>query len=137
MKIILLIFLFISTIYADDIKLKASIFNNITCAISSKDKPMIYLHTKIKSLTTYPGDLIITQNCEKADVVLLSSTKNIPTACNDKILFGTRYSHLKNKHVIGSFFWQKGRPNILFYKDRLQKNHIKLDSSFDKYIETE
>ncbi len=135
MKIILLIFLFLSTIYSSDIKLKASIFNKLTCAVSSKEKPIVYLHTEIKSLKAYPGDLIIVKDCTKADIVILSSTKDIPATCEGKILFGTRYSHLKDKRVIGAFFWQKGRPNILFYKDRLDENNIKLDSSFDKYIE--
>ena len=129
------IFFLITTVYASDDKKASSIFNMIVKNITKKANTNIYLHTDVKSLKTYPGGLKIVESCSKAEVVILSTTKNIPNECNNKILFGTRYSHLKNKNVIGAFFWQKGRPNILFYKKHLKKNSIKLDSSFDKYIE--
>ena len=103
--------------------------------ITKKSNAKIYIHTKVASLHIYPGKLQVLKECNKADVVILSTTSNIPKECQEKILFGTRYSHLKNPNVIGAFFWQKGRPNILFYQERLKKKNIKLDSSFDKYIE--
>lgn len=93
------------------------------------------MHTDVKSLGTYPGGLKIVDNCSKAEVVILSTVKEIPKSCKGKILFGTRYAHLANLNVTGAFFWQKGRPNILFYQKRLDKHNIKLDSSFNKYIE--
>ena len=103
--------------------------------IVQESNPKVYIHTEIASITKYPRELKLTTNCQEADVVLLSTLKNIPKSCQNKIWFGTKYSHLKNEKVIGSFFWQKGRPNILFYKSRLKNNAINLDASFDKYIE--
>lgn len=103
--------------------------------ITKKENPSIYLHTDVNSLQKYPGKLKIVTKCEEADLVILSTTTEIPKPCLSKILFGTRYSHLKNTNVVGAFFWQKGRPNILFYQQRLDKHHIKLNPSFDKYIE--
>lgn len=128
-------FLIITTIYADDNKKASSIFNLIAKNITKKSNPSIYIHTKVDSLELYPGQLKIVPACEKADIVILSTTKNIPLKCEGKVLFGTRYYHLKNLNVIGSFFWQKGRPNILFYQKRLKQKDIKLDESFDRYIE--
>jgi hypothetical protein len=135
-KIFLILFL-ATTIYASDIKLASVIFDKIITGISKKENVKIYVHKQIKSITNYKEKFNIVDDCSKADIVLLSTTNDIPSTCKNKILFGTRYSHLKNKNVVGSFFWQKGRPNILFYKSRLLKNNIKLDSSFDKYIEEE
>ena len=130
-----LIFLLITTVYASDDKKASAIFNMIVKNVTKKINPSVYLHTKVNSLKLYPGKLNIVKECDKADIVILSTTKDIPSECQRKILFGTRYSHLKNPAVIGSFFWQKGRPNILFYEKRLKKHNIKLSPTFNKYIE--
>lgn len=132
---ILLLCLLISTIYADNEKIVSSIFNNIVSSLSEKNNASVYIHSSLESLEKHPGNLKIVQDCSEADIVILSEVKNIPYECNNKILFGTRYYHLKNPNVIGAFFWQKGRPNILFYKRRLDEHNIKLVSSFDKYVE--
>jgi len=136
MKIFLILFL-VSTIYAGDLKLASNIFEKIILAISHDTKPKIYIYTHIEAIEEYSEKFNLVNSCEDSDIVILSSVKKIPSRCSSKLLFGTRYKHLKNKKVIGAFFWQKGRPNILFYRDRLEKNNIKLDSSFDKYIENE
>ncbi len=132
---ILLICLFVSTIYASDTKLAVEIFSRISTALTQKTNPNIYIHTNIKDIQEHENKLTFVKDCSKADLVLLSSTQDIPSTCDGKLLFGTRYYHLKDERVIGAFFWQKGRPNVLFYKSRLEKNNIKLDSSFNKYIE--
>jgi len=132
---LLLIFFLIATIHASDSQKASDIFNLIAKEITKKEVSNIYLHKYNKSIKKYPGNLHIVTKCAKADLVILSTTKDIPKECSGKILFGTRYSHLKNSNVIGAFFWQKGRPNILFYKKRLEKNSVELNPSFDKYIE--
>jgi len=129
--------LLITTIYANDVKLASSIFNTIVSSVTNKKNAAVYLYKDIEAVSKYPDKLRVVKDCSSADVVLLSSIRDIPKDCDSKVLFGTRYSHLKNKNVIGAFFWQKGRPNILFYRERLEKQHIKLDKSFDKYIENE
>lgn len=54
------------------------------------------------------------------------------------ILFTTEYELLaKDERFIGAFFWQKGRPNLLFLRSRLQKANLSLGHEFDKYIEDE
>ncbi len=135
MKNLILIFILITSIYANDNKKASGIFNFIVSNITKKESSSVYIHTKVESLNLYPGKLKIVTECDKADIVILSTTNNIPQECMTKTLFGTRYSHLKNPNVIGAFFWQKGRPNILFYHNRLKEHKVVLDSSFDKYIE--
>jgi len=132
---LLLILILITSIYANDDKKASGIFNLIIKEITKKEHANVYLHKGIASIERYPGSLKIVTECKDADIIILSTTREIPEECSKKILFGSRYSHLKNPNVIGSFFWQKGRPNILFYKKRLEKNNLKLDSSFDRYIE--
>ena len=133
-KIFLIIFS-ISTIYANDLDIASNIFEKIVTSMSHQEKPKIYVYKDIKAISRNMKKFNLVESCEEAEIILLSSIKNIPATCRDKVLFGTKYRHLKNEKVVGAFFWQKGRPNILFYKNRLNKHHIKLDSSFDKYIE--
>ena len=135
MKKLLLIFFLITTLYASDDKKASDIFNLIIKNITKKINPNVYLHTKVSSIQQYPNSLNIVINCATADIVILSTIKDLPQECKGKILFGSRYSHLKSPNVIGAFFWQKGRPNILFYSKRLKQHNIELDSSFDRYIE--
>ena len=138
MKSILFILLFLgNTLFANDAQLESAIFNKILTAVTAKEHPKVYIHTHNDALKKYPGSLVLVNNCKDANAVILSTLNNLSKACRSKILFGTRYIHLQNPDVIGAFFWQKGRPNILFYRDRLAKKHIKLDASFEKYIEDE
>ena len=133
-KLLIILFL-ITTTYASDNKKASTIFNLVAKEITKKSAPNIYLHKYNESIKKYPDSLKIVTECAKADIVILSTIKDIPEECLEKILFGTRYSHLKNINVVGAFFWQKGRPNILFYQKRLNRNSITLNPSFDKYIE--
>ena len=132
---LLLILILTITVHASDNKKASDIFNLLVKEITKKASPNVYLFKGNSSIEEYPGSLNIVTECNKADLIILSTTRNIPKGCLEKILFGTRYSHLKNSNVVGAFFWQKGRPNILFYKKRLEKNNLKLDSSFNRYIE--
>lgn len=73
-------------------------------------------------------------NCEEADLIL--THKNYFTKCKNKMIFTTNYLMFKNlPHAVGAFFYQKGRPNIIFRKNELKKFHITLPKEFDKYIE--
>jgi len=136
LRYLLVLFLLIGTgIYANDMQLEAAIFNKVIMAITQKQSPKVYIYRSNEALQSYPGKLEIVARCKDADIVILSTLKALPEACKNKILFGTRYQHLYENRVIGAFFWQKGRPNILFYEQRLDFNHIKLDVSFNKYIE--
>ncbi|WP_457745752.1 hypothetical protein [Sulfurimonas sp.] len=137
MKKITILLLLITTVFANDMELESAIFNTIIHELTSKKEPKVYIHTKVASLQNHPKKLQLLTSCNEADIVIVSNLKDIPQECAGKILFGTRYKHLKNSRVVGAFFWQKGRPNILFYKSRLQHYGIKLSEKFQKYIEND
>ncbi|WP_152184767.1 hypothetical protein [Sulfurimonas indica] len=135
MRALLFILICIRTVFANDVALESAIFNKVIIAVTTKEYPEVYIYKENKALEQFPGKLKIVNSCKEADIVIITTLKNLPEACKEKILFGTRYSHLRDNRVVGAFFWQKGRPNILFYKRRLERYNIKLDASFDKYIE--
>lgn len=69
---------------------------------------------------------------------LIVSHKIPENISKTSVVFTTDYDMLeKNKRIVGAFFWQKGRPNILFIRHRLQKANLTLGHEFDKYIEDE
>ena len=138
MKKIWFILLFGTGIFwANDVELASTILNKLIIAVTAKENPKVYLYRENEALETYPASAVLVKGCEEADIVIVSTLKQLPKSCDNKILLGTRYMHLEDPRVIGAFFWQKGRPNILFYHERLHARKIVLDRVFDKYIESE
>ena len=70
---------------------------------------------------------------EEADIILQTEfNSHFNTA---KIIFTTKYAILKkNPHIVGAFYWSKGRPQIVFIRKRLEKKHLDLASELKKYI---
>ncbi len=135
-KFIVVFFSLLLYTHADDRQLASALLYKATQAITNKETPNIYIHHKEKIKFDFDfSKFNIVNNCKQADIVLLPTTKDLQKQCRKKILFATNINTLKNKRVIGAFFWQKGRPNMIFYKKRLKQKRIKLNASFSKYIE--
>lgn len=80
--------------------------------------------------------LNVVKTCKNAKVLILSSDKSIPKHCISKPVLVLDYDLLeKHNNAVSAFFWQKGRPNIVFLKKRLQHFSISLPSTYDKYVE--
>ena len=129
------LFLLINLLNASDIETESYIYDKLIHGIVHTSKPHVYIYGKVNSLQKYHDHIILEEHCKDADIVILSTLKRLPSACNSKLLFGTKYLHTKDSRVLGAFFWQKGRPNIIFYQNRLKQHHVTLDSDFTKFIE--
>lgn len=81
----------------------------------------------------------IKEAVDSSDADLIIISKNIPQSLpSNTVIITTEYTLLKkDDRIVGAFFWQKGRPNLLFLRPRLQKYNVKLGHEFDKYIEDE
>ena len=123
------------TLFASDETLATKIYLSIAKEVVYTGTPTFYLHGKIKYLHKNK-EIKTTQICQEADIVVLNDLSGLPKSCQGKLLFTTRYrTYVENKSIIGAFFWQKGRPNIIFRRSLLEENHILLSSSFNKFIE--
>ncbi len=123
-------------INANDTELVSSLLKQTTQALTKKENPKIFLYDKKKLSLELDNNLLnIVQKCEEADIVLLSSVDDLPRKCMKKILLSTYIPSLQQNNILGALFWHKGRPNIILYEKKLKQKHIKLDSSFNKYIE--
>ena len=80
--------------------------------------------------------LNVVKTCNNAKVLILSSEKSIPKSCIAKPILVLDYNLLeKHSNAVSAFFWQKGRPNIVFLKKRLQHFSISLPPTYEKYVE--
>jgi len=133
---LLTLLLLTTLLFASDIKTEQKIYGVIIHALlPDKDEIKVWSDTASKEalLASLQGVKSVASP-KDADFVLLSKQKNIST---DGIKFVTNFQLLESeqKSVVGGFFWQKGRPNILFLRDNLKKHNIELPLSMQEYVE--
>jgi len=138
LKKFLFLLLLVPLLYGSDILTEQKIYSLIIHTLLPKKqeiKVWCDSDSQKKFLRSIPNVKFI-DNAQDADFLLLSKNQNIQTK---GIKFVTSLKLLENgkKSVIGGFFWQKGRPNILFLRENLKKHHIKLPESMQEYIEDE
>ncbi len=138
MKKIILLLLLVPLLFASDIKTEQKIYGLIIHALLPQ-KTEIRVWTDSQSPTNIfclIKDVRCVNNPENADFLLLSKKKNIQTK---GIKFATNIQLLEAEKdtIVGGFFWEKGRPNILFLRKNLQKHNITLPKSMQEYIEDE
>ncbi|WP_457747243.1 hypothetical protein [Sulfurimonas sp.] len=101
-----------------------------------KDKQQIEVwcddKEKIDMIAKIPH-IKITDFIETANILIIFHSFNIS---QDKIIFVGTYNLLKHykENAIGGFFWQKGRPNILFLKDNLKKYDLNVSQDLEQYV---
>ena len=119
---------------ADDIEIEKNIYETIFLALVEVEKPSVYSEDNIQSLGLRPALFTQVYTCTAADIVVMTKS-TLPKSCQDKVVVGTRYRHLRKPYVFGAFFWQKGRPNILFKRAKLEEKGIILKSELVDYME--
>ncbi len=150
MRKVILFFLWISLCYGqpflqklpDPAELEVRIIEKIFKDLTKRESVRIYIlgdgKEEVKDkIEKYSEFLKIADVCSKADIVLLTGKARMPRACKDKISFALGRDLLfKLDSCVGAFYWKKGRPNILFLKERLRERMIKLPPEYGKYIES-
>jgi len=120
------------------------LFTNILFAISNEAKiikliftslfdrdVIVYSDSEKKLSVLEEADLNIVKSCKRADIAYISK---VLKECEGKPIFSDNYNTFqKEKSVIGAFYWHKGRPNILFFKPRLEDFELKLPKKLEKY----
>ncbi len=137
MKIFILSILFISSIFGSGVKkLEAQILSSIAHTLVHKRNINICIDDKnLKGIEKYSKTLKLV-SCGKADIVFTSNDNEIDKKCKTSLIFSTSYYLYEHSPmVVGAFFWQKGRPNIIFRKKQLEHLGIVLPKNFKKYVE--
>ena len=121
---------------ASDIKTEQKIYTLIIHSLLPQKKEIkVWCDDKLKKeLIVSIPNVEYTLDANNADFLLLSKNQKIQ-ANGVKFVTNLKLLEAGKDSVVGGFFWQKGRPNILFLKKNLQKHHIKLPKSIQEYIE--
>ena len=133
--VILSIFSFSLLFGASSEKVEAKIIMSMLKSVTDNTNLLLYTDSKKINKTLLNNDTTFVKSCDKADIAILEADMSV-TECKNIPIITLRYDLLKiYSNSIGSFFWQKGRPNIVFIEARLRDQNITIDSSFNDFIE--
>jgi hypothetical protein len=115
-------------------ELEVKIIEKISSDMLGKDRIRVYLvGYPQERIIRYGKKLIIATNCISADIVIVKEKMEI--SCKGKIILTTNYYLLlEYPDAVGAFYWKKGRPHIVFLKERLKKKGITLPYEYEKFI---
>ncbi len=116
--------------------LKMQILSSVAHAMIHKKYINVCIDDKhFENLKAYSKTLRFV-SCDKADIVFTAKDSKMDKKCKTNLIFSTSYYLYEHSYMMtGVFFWQKGRPNIIFRKKRLDLLGINLPKNFQKYIE--
>ncbi|WP_200762861.1 hypothetical protein [Nitrosophilus alvini] len=140
MRKIVLLFFTVLSLSASVLEIEQKIYRTVLSAIFPDKKSIIVWTDKPEKKVIYEKieGTKITNDIKKADILFVHNPKTLTNLNTYKvIIFVGNYALLKKYQnvAIGGFFWQKGRPNIVFIKKNLQKLNINLPKTFEEFIE--
>ena len=134
LRIVVFFILNIQFSNAFDIETASKIFDKLFYAVLQKEE--IFVFTKdeeYKKVFINSKYLKIVDNPIKCDIILANDKNDLKNS-NNKIVFTNEKELLEEQeNVIGAFYWNKGKPEIVFMKERIEKNNLKLQEGFEKY----
>ncbi len=138
MKKILLLFILVSiTLLASPQDTEKKIYKTILSSIFPKKSTILVWsdNPQKQKILSEIKNVKIADSEEDADILIINKSYDI-NATNKKI-FADGYlvfKHYKDD-IIGGFYWQKGRPNLIFLKKNLIDHNISLPNTLKNYIE--
>ena len=137
MKAFVLIFVIISAIFASNVeKIEAQLLSTIAHGLVHKRVINVCVDDpSLKGAGKYFKKMKLV-SCDKADVVFTLHDKSIMKKCKTSLIFSTSYYLFEHSPmIVGAFFWQKGRPNIIFRKKQLKHLGINLPKDLMMYTD--
>jgi hypothetical protein len=118
-----------------DIKLHAKMMDKLAVDLVNKERVKIYDPTYGRSYDSYLNKSNIVHECSDGDIAIVSSI-NQTQGCKNQIILVTKY-YLLNEipESIGAFYWQKGRPNLVFIRSRLSEKKVRLSNEYTNHID--
>ncbi len=127
-----------TTLVASTVGIELKIYGNILDTLLPEEQTISVWtdNPKKRQLFDSIRRVKIVSDSEDANILILYKTKCFNT---DKIIFIGTYTLLKQckNRAIGGFYWQKGRPNLIFLRNNLQRHTIRLSPELEEFIEDE
>ena len=113
--------------------------------MTSKLLVSVYINDKeYRNVFKYSKQIILSKRLEDADIVLITEERTLKSVLKKMkvnkgkkkmpILFVTKYKFLKSSEdILGASYWSKGRSQLLFIKNRLDKRFIVLPRAYRKF----
>lgn len=123
--------------YDKEVELEAEIIFSIASSSLDKDIKLFIPEISNSEKEIYSKIFTLADSCSNANFIFVKKSMNISSCKSDKkIFFTNNYQRLlENNNYFGAFFWNKSRPNIIFIKNRLSQQNIKLPVDYEKFIE--
>lgn len=120
-------------------RLEQKIFNRILRGVTRHHEPYrVYFYGKTPPAGLRENPKIhLSHTPESAEVIIIGSTRfSRSLAAIKKPALTLDYDLLRRyPYAVGAYFWQKGRPNIVMIRSRLEKVGIVLPPDFDRFID--
>ncbi len=125
-------------LWALDKESTTKMYHHVFHTLTNKDTIKLYTKDReyIQAFNGYEH-IGIVHNIRNADVILVTEEDELSKLVSlpKQILFATSYTLLKkNNNIVGALYWRKGRSQLVFIKDRLEKHDIVLPSAYHKFI---
>lgn len=135
MKKLWLVLLLSVQLLAFDTTTASKIFEKIFTAMLPQKTITVYtVNREYQKVVQLAPSLLLVKKHELANIVLVDSFNEIPEG-NQNILFTTNSSVFeRNEDAVGAFFWEYGRPKIIFLQSRLDSKNLTLSKAFQRYV---
>ena len=135
MKKLWLSILLSAQLLAFDTATAAKIFDKIFLAMYTQKPIVVYTVSKrYQAVIEVATSLQLSKNPRLADIVLVDAKHEIPEEGNYVIFTTDPSVFKKNESAVGAFYWEHGRPKIIFLQSRLKDKGITLSDAFQRYI---
>lgn len=123
-------------LWSFDHKTAAAIYEKIFQSLFVHPTVNVYVRNKeFAGMFEYSDVLKHVGSEDAAHIAIVTRPDEIPKK-RDLALFATDLELLeKHPNVIGAFYWDHGRPKILFWKSRLERFRIEPATGFQKYVQ--
>ncbi|MFA7092371.1 MAG: hypothetical protein WC149_11035 [Arcobacteraceae bacterium] len=125
--------------YDKEIELEAKIILKIaTSSLNKKDVALYIPEISQSEKEIYSKFFTLTNSCDKANFVFVKKTIDLTVECQEqeKLFFTNNYQKLMlDKRYFGAFFWNKSRPNMVFIKNRIERQKVELPHEYEQFVE--
>jgi len=135
LKQLSLLFFLSLQLLAFDTKTASKIFDKIFTAMLPKQSIIVYTpHKEYAEVIEMAPSLVLADTYTEADIILVDHLSDI-SPNNMQTIFTTNPSIFKrDERAVGAFYWEHGRPKIIFLQSRLDAKRMTLSKSFNRYI---
>jgi len=133
-KIIVTIFFLFSFLNAND-NITLKLYEKVLTSIFHSQTIKVFVDEQSKEILKNSDVFEIVDSCDKSVVVLVGSFSTLANSCENKPIFSTSYRAFKHTpNSFGAYYWRKGRPQLKFKREALDKYHLSLPFTLERYI---